>query len=164
MRPSKGNSCAKTRHTTYRSLRSVHQFFCTARPFIHAPTRKISYALQCISVDQTPLKVPLPVQASTSYVVHVPWTHPTQHFKLHLDRFSRFWTAQGTESLCFTTCVKTSLTRDWLWVAQYLIRKKVRQIYCGTLMYLCLACLVKIFRSFVLFYFSLPVWWIRINI
>jgi len=25
------------------------------------------------------------------YVIHLPWTHATQHPKLHLDRFSRFW-------------------------------------------------------------------------
>ena len=28
--------------------------------------------------------------ASTPCVIHVSWTHPTQHPKLHLDRFSRF--------------------------------------------------------------------------
>jgi len=36
-------------------------------------------------------KVPLPVGASTSHVMHVPWTRPIQHPKLHLDRFSCFW-------------------------------------------------------------------------
>jgi len=35
---------------------------------------------------------------------HVPWTHPTQHPKLYLDRFSRFYTAHGRESLYFTMC------------------------------------------------------------
>jgi len=36
--------------------------------------------------------------ASTSHVIDVPWTHPTQHPKLHLDRFSRFCTAHDRES------------------------------------------------------------------
>ena len=33
----------------------------------------------------------------------------------------------------------------FIWVAQYLIGKKVRQIYCGTLMYLCLAAWLSFF-------------------
>ena len=38
----------------------------------------------------------LSVRASTPHVIHVPWTPPpTQHSKLHLDRFSRFRTAHG---------------------------------------------------------------------
>jgi len=32
----------------------------------------------------------------------VPWVHPTQHPKRHLDRFSRFCTAHGRKSLYFT--------------------------------------------------------------
>jgi len=45
--------------------------------------------------------------------LRVPWTHPTQHPKLHLDRFSRFCTA-SLESLCIKrgkvsvrTCVRS---------------------------------------------------------
>jgi len=45
----------------------------------------------------------LSVRASTPHVIHVPWTPPpTQHSKLHLDRFSRFRTAHGKVSLYFT--------------------------------------------------------------
>jgi len=54
-------------------------------------------------------KVPLLVQASTSLVRHVPWTHLSQHPKLHLDRFSYFCTALRRDSLYFTMCVKTWL-------------------------------------------------------
>jgi len=32
----------------------------------------------------------------------LPWTHPSPHPKGHLDRFSRFCTAHGRESLYFT--------------------------------------------------------------
>jgi len=35
---------------------------------------------------------PHPLGASTPHAIHVPWTHATQHSKLHLDRFSSFWT------------------------------------------------------------------------
>ena len=35
----------------------------------------------------------LPVGSSTPHAIHVPWTHLTQRPKLHLDRFSRFYTA-----------------------------------------------------------------------
>jgi len=31
------------------------------------------------------------------------WVHPSPYPKRHLDRFSRFWTAHGTMSVCFTT-------------------------------------------------------------
>jgi len=39
--------------------------------------------------------------ASTPHVIQVPWTHLTQHLKLHLDWFSCFCTAHGRESLYF---------------------------------------------------------------
>jgi len=48
----------------------------------------------------------------THHVAHVPWSHLTQHLKLHLDRFSRFCAAQGRESLYFTMCVRTRLKYD----------------------------------------------------
>ena len=44
-------------------------------------------------------KSALSVWASTPHVIglslHIPWTHPTPHFKLHLGVFSRFRTAHG---------------------------------------------------------------------
>ena len=92
LRPQKATSCIKPRHTTYRPLRLVQLFFCTAHPFTQPPN---SYALQCFSIGQTPLKVSLPVGASTPHVLHAPQTHPTHHPTLHLDWFSRFFTAHG---------------------------------------------------------------------
>jgi len=38
---------------------------------------------------------------ATQYML--PWTHPSPHPKRHLDRFNRFCTAHGKESLYFTT-------------------------------------------------------------
>ena len=39
----------------------------------------------------------------TPSIIHVPWTYPTQHPRLHLDRFSRrFCTAHGRQSIYFT--------------------------------------------------------------
>jgi len=46
--------------------------------------------------------------ASTPHVIHVTWTHPTQHPKLHLSGSAVF--AQLTEY--FTTYVKTRLMCD----------------------------------------------------
>ena len=47
-------------------------------------------------------KVPLPVgHLYPPHLIHVPWTHRTQHPKLHLDRFSRFCTAHDKETLYF---------------------------------------------------------------
>jgi len=51
-------------------------------------------------------KVPLPWENLHFHVIHVPWINPTQHSKLHLDRFSRFRTAHCRESLYRTMCVK----------------------------------------------------------
>ena len=47
-----------------------------------------------------------------SHVIHIPWTNPTQHSKLHLSWFSRFRTAQGRQSIYIAMCVKTRLMRD----------------------------------------------------
>jgi len=54
----------------------------------------------CNGLD-TPLKVPLPAEVSALGPIYsmVPWVHPTQHLKRHLDRFSRFCTAHGRASL-----------------------------------------------------------------
>jgi len=79
----------KARHTTYILLRSVQPFF-TQRTFY--PPQK-SYALQCFSISQTPQKVLFPMRASSPHVIQVPWTHPIQNPKLHLDRFSCFFIA-----------------------------------------------------------------------
>ena len=58
-------------------------------------------------------KVALPVGHLHLHVIRILRTHPTQHSELHLDRFSRFCRADGRESLHFTMCVRTRLTRDW---------------------------------------------------
>jgi len=52
-------------------------------------------------------KVYFPMGASTPHVIRGIWTHPTQHHELQFDRFSRFHTAHGRESLYFAMCVKT---------------------------------------------------------
>jgi len=51
---------------------------------------------------------------NTPYVTRVAWTLPTQHPKLHLDRFSHSCTAHSRQSLYFTItmCVKTRLMHD----------------------------------------------------
>ena len=46
------------------------------------------------------------------HLIRVPWDHLTQHSKLDLNRFSHFYTVRCRESLYFTTCVKTQLTRN----------------------------------------------------
>ena len=95
--PQKATPCTKTHHTTYRSLRSVHPFF--AKLILTQPPK--SYALQCFSIGQTPQKCPLLKGRRHPHVMHVSWTHPTQHFKLHLDQFSCFaqLTAQSPYTL-----------------------------------------------------------------
>jgi len=56
------------------------------------------------------IKMPLPSGNLHSHIIHVPWTHPIQHSKLHLGQFSRYCTAHSRESLYFTMFVKTWLT------------------------------------------------------
>jgi len=61
--------------------------FCTGHHFTQSPK---SYALQCFSSGQTPQKCPFAWVHLYPPVIHLPWTHPTQHPKVHLDQFSRF--------------------------------------------------------------------------
>jgi len=67
------------------TLRSVH-LFLHSLPFCAIPRNP----MLSIGLD-TPQKVPLPVRASTPIYYMVPWVHPTQLLKRHLDRFCRFW-------------------------------------------------------------------------
>ena len=95
----------------YWSTRFLH-----SSPFYSAPK---SYTLQCPAPKvlsftmlfnwPNTLKSALPVEAFMYYIPcnTCSWTYLTQHSKLHLDRFSRFCTAHGRESLYFTVCVKT---------------------------------------------------------
>jgi len=53
------------------------------------PNHKIIRFAMLFNRSCTP-SVALLVEASTPYVIHVPWTYPIQHLKLRLDRFSRF--------------------------------------------------------------------------
>jgi len=103
------NMSSKTRHMKYRSLRSVHPFFAQLTLLPNQQNPMLCNAFQLVRHHNSAL----PMGASTSHVMHVPWTHLTQHSKLHLDRFSRFSTAHGRESLYFTVCVKTRL-KPWL--------------------------------------------------
>jgi len=95
--------------TPKRQLLALKRHMTPAHPFAQLPK---SYALQCFSVSQIPPKVSLSMWTSTPHAVHVPWTHPTQHHKLHLDLFSHFCIADGRESLYCTVCIKTQLMRD----------------------------------------------------
>jgi len=54
------------------------------------------------------LNVCLPLAASTPHVIHVPWTHLTQHSTLHLNQFSCFHSRQ---SLYLTICIKMRFMR-----------------------------------------------------
>ena len=65
--------------------RSTH--FCTVHSFTQLPK---SYALQCFSIGQTCQKCPFQCSHLYPNVIHVPWTHLTQHSKLQLDRFTSF--------------------------------------------------------------------------
>jgi len=58
-------------------------------------------------------KVLLPGRHLHPHVIHVLWTHLTQHSKLHLDWFSRFRTAHGRKSLYFNMCIKMQLKCDF---------------------------------------------------
>jgi len=81
---------AETRDTTHRETVKIGQPVLHSSPFYTTPK---SYALQCCSVGQTSKKYPfhgcLDPPNSTSQTIH-------------LDRFSRFCTVHGTESLYFT--------------------------------------------------------------
>ena len=46
------------------------------------------------------------------HVIHVPWTNPTQHSKLHLDWFGVFAHLMAERPYNFTVCIKTQLTHN----------------------------------------------------
>jgi len=96
---------AKTRHTTYRSFRTVHPVL-HSWPFYPVPPKLICCTM-LFSLPDTP-RVSLPLGSSTLHVMHVPWTNQTQHPKLHLDRFSRFGTARCRESILLRLLYKTA--------------------------------------------------------
>jgi len=101
--PQKATPCVKTRHTMYRSLRSVHPFFLHNAPF-HPPTPKKSY----YTVFQSAKKCLFPGQHLHSHIMYVTWSHQIQNFELHLSWFSRFCTAHSTETLYFTILQRAS--------------------------------------------------------
>jgi len=105
LQPQKATACTKTRHTTY--IPSTR--FCSAHPFTQPP--KIPCFTMLFNRLYSP-KSAISHGASTAHVIRVPWTHPTQHSKMYIDRFSRFRAAHGRESLYFTMCDKTRLTLD----------------------------------------------------
>jgi len=49
-----------------------------------------SSLLQCFPMGPIPLKMPLPVGYLDRIKYMVPWAHPSQHLKWHLDQFCRF--------------------------------------------------------------------------
>jgi len=76
-------------------LRSVHPF-CISHPFTQPPNPILYNAFQSARHPKVPLR-----EASAPHLMRG-WTHSTQHPKQYLDRFSRFCTAHGRESLYFT--------------------------------------------------------------
>ena len=98
LRPPKGTSLR--RHTSY-DVYIVNRSIRFAQITLLANSPR-SYALQCFSIGRMPQKSVLSVGESALQYNNGPWTHPTQHPKLHFDRFSRFCTAHGRESLYFT--------------------------------------------------------------
>jgi len=99
--------------------RSANLFACgpadvTATPSSLAPVKFRTVYLSGASLPRLSWKKAVKMDVVVVFiythdVVHVPWTHLTQHLKLHLDRFSRFCTAHGRKSLYFTVCVRTRL-------------------------------------------------------
>jgi len=101
LRPPKGNSLHK--NTSY----NIYNPFFAQLNLLPNPQNPMLYNWPDTS------KMPLPSGNLHSHIIHVPWTHPTQHSKLHLDQFSRYCTAHGIESLYFTMLVKTRLTHNF---------------------------------------------------
>jgi len=95
----KGNSLCKTCHRRYRLLTLVHLFLHSSSCY---PSPKILLCAMLFSRSRRPKSAP---HRGRIYVhlMHVPWTHPTQHYKLHLDRFSCFRTAYGRVPIYHTT-------------------------------------------------------------
>jgi len=101
-RPSEATPWAKIRHTTYRSLRSALPFFVQ---LIILPNPPKSYAFQSARRPKSACS-----REGISTPCNVPWTHPTRHSKLPLDRF--FCPAHGSESLNFTMRINAHDTRS----------------------------------------------------
>ena len=83
-----------------------HTQLCTAHPFTQAQTPTLYNAYQ--SARQP--KSATCRGASRPHVIHVPWTHMTQHPDLHLN-LCHFCTAHGRESWYFTMCIKMWFTK-----------------------------------------------------
>ena len=64
--------------------------FYTPQPLANPPNPTPYYAFQLARHAKS---APPPVGASIPHVIHVPWTLPTQHPKLHLDQSGHFCTA-----------------------------------------------------------------------
>jgi len=88
--PAKKTPCAKTRHTTDRSLRSVHP---SLHRLFYFPTSKILCFTMLFNRPDTPNQ-PLPMEASTCNMFPGPTRLSIPNCP-HLDWFSRFRTAHG---------------------------------------------------------------------
>jgi len=87
----------KARHTTYRSLRSVHPFFAQLT-LLPDPSNPVLF--NAFQSARHPQKFPFSWGMYIPMQCMFPVLNPTQHSKLHLDRFSRFCsTAHDRESL-----------------------------------------------------------------
>jgi len=75
----------------------------TAHPFTQPP--QILCFIMPFNRPHIP-KVPLPMGASTPHTIHIPWTHPTPHSKLHLDGFSRVHEAYSRDSYTLQCALK----------------------------------------------------------
>jgi len=75
------------------------------------PQLEVSPSGECLKPNSIALAGSKLVTDRFEAVIHVPWTHPIQHSKLHVDRFSHFY--HSRESLYFNImCVKMQLTRN----------------------------------------------------
>jgi len=79
------------------------------------PFYPIPKILKHLSIGQTPLKVPLLLEASTFPCNTCSLDPSNSAFQTYLNWFSHFRTAHGwlRESLCFTMCVNYALTHDF---------------------------------------------------
>ena len=68
----------------------------SVQPFLHSLQQNV---ITDIGACPSPSKLPLPMGIWTTIWHMVPWIHPTQHPKWHLDRVSHLCTAHGRQSL-----------------------------------------------------------------
>jgi len=54
--------------------------------------------------DRHPKNAPSYIYILHPRVIHVPWTHPTLHSKLHLHRFSHFFTTHNSVPILYLQC------------------------------------------------------------